>query len=274
MPRADVIAVLHPGEMGAAVASLLTARGDVVLWVSQGRSSATHGRAAAAGLLEVESLDEVARRADLILSICPPHAAREVAASVAGFKGVYVDANAIAPATSIGIGAAIESAGGRYVDGGIIGPPPTASGTTRLYLAGTDASTVAELFADTTLEPKVLAGPIGSASAMKMAYGGWTKGSAALLLAVRALARAEGVEPALLEEWQISVPELLERSERAGKSSSAKGWRWAGEMQELAVALDDAGLPSGFGSAAAELYARPPRSWEEASRPRRRADRQ
>ena len=192
--------------------------------------------------------------------ICPPHAARELAASVSGFTGIYVDANAISPATSIAIGAAIESSGGRYVDGGIIGPPPTASGTTRLYLAGTEAATVAELFADTTLEPKILAGPVGSASAMKMAYGGWTKGSAALLLALRALARSEGIEPELLEEWQISVPELLERSERAGKSASAKGWRWAGEMHELAAALDDAELPSGFGSAAADLYARTPRT--------------
>jgi hypothetical protein len=100
---------------------------------------------------------------------------------------------------------------------------------------------------------------------MKMAYGGWTKGSAALLLAMRALARAEGIEPALLEEWRISLPELLERSERAGKAAAAKGWRWAGEMHELAAALEDAGLPNGFGVAAADLYARTPRTGEEAS---------
>jgi hypothetical protein len=100
---------------------------------------------------------------------------------------------------------------------------------------------------------------------MKMAYAGWTKGSAALLLAMRALARAEGIEPALVEEWRISVPELLERSERAGKAASVKGWRWAGEMHELASALNDAGLPSGFGSAAADLYAGTPRTGEETS---------
>ena len=95
-----------------------------------------------------------------------------------------------------------------------------------------------------------------AASALKMAYASWTKGSAALLLAARALARAEGVEEALLAEWGISQPGLAERSARAAGSAAAKGWRWVAEMEEIAAAMAAAGLPDGFHQAAAEVYRR------------------
>jgi hypothetical protein len=91
-----------------------------------------------------------------------------------------------------------------------------------------------------------------------MAYASWTKGSAALLLAARALARAEGVEEALLAEWGISQPGLTQRSARAAGSAAAKGWRWVAEMQEIAAAIAAAGLPDGFHQAAAEIYRRSP----------------
>ena len=97
---ADVIGLLHPGEMGSAVGSTLREHGRVVLWSSAGRSGATEQRAAEAGLEEVGTVEELARRAAVILSVCPPHAAHDVAESVAGFRGTFVDANAISPATS------------------------------------------------------------------------------------------------------------------------------------------------------------------------------
>ena len=91
-----------------------------------------------------------------------------------------------------------------------------------------------------------------------MAFAAWTKGTAALLLAVRALARAEGVEEALLEEWQLSLPQLAARSDRAARSALGKGWRWVGEMHEIARTFAAAGLPAGFHEAAAEIYRRAP----------------
>jgi hypothetical protein len=95
---------------------------------------------------------------------------------------------------------------------------------------------------------------VGAASAVKMAYASWTKGSAALLLAARALARAQGVEDVLLAEWGISQPGLEERSDRAARSAAAKGWRWTAEMEEIAASMTAAGLPAGFHLAAAEIY--------------------
>jgi 3-hydroxyisobutyrate dehydrogenase-like beta-hydroxyacid dehydrogenase len=260
-----VIGVLHPGEMGAAVGRCLTGRGHTVLWASGGRGPETAARAAAAGLTDVGTAGAVAAQAGVILSICPPHAAMDVARAVAGFGGLYVDANAVSPATAGDIAVVISRGGGQYVDGGIIGLPPEAPGSTRLYLSGPRAPVVSALFAGTALEARVIGESPKAASAVKMAYAGWTKGSAALLLAVRALARAEGVEDTLLADWALSQPSLAERSRGSARSATAKGWRWVAEMEEIAASMAAAGLPEGFHQAAAEIFRRTPRGGAAAS---------
>jgi 3-hydroxyisobutyrate dehydrogenase-like beta-hydroxyacid dehydrogenase len=256
------------------VAACLTGRGYQVLWVPAGRGPATQARAAGAGLADAGTITALAAQAGIILSVCPPHAALEVARAVAaaGFTGVYVDANAISPGTAREVAAAVESAGARYVDGGIIGLPPSpvpakeaSPGSTRLYLTGGSAAgdgdgpavQVAALFQGTALTPVILRNdnPAG-ASALKMAYASWTKGSAALLLAARALAGAEGVADSLLAEWSLSQPGLESRSLGAARSAAAKGWRWVGEMEEIAASMTADGLPGGFHQAAAEVFRR------------------
>jgi 3-hydroxyisobutyrate dehydrogenase-like beta-hydroxyacid dehydrogenase len=262
-----VIGLLHPGEMGAAVGRCLTQNGHTVLWASEGRGPDTAARAAAAGLTDAGTVTALAGQAEVILSVCPPHAAMDVARAVAGsgFGGRYVDANAVSPATAGDIAGVISAAGGRYVDGGIIGLPPVTPGRTRLYLSGPQAPDVAALFAGTALEARVAGETPTAASAVKMAYAGWTKGSAALLLAVRALARAEGVEDTLLAEWALSQPSLAERSRGSAGSATAKGWRWVAEMEEIAASMTEAGLPGGFHQAAAEIFRRTPRTITAAS---------
>ncbi len=247
-----VVGLLHPGEMGAAVGGLLSGRGETVLWASAGRSAATAERAKAAGLEDAGDIEEVCRRCEILLSICPPHAALDVAREASGFAGIYVDANAIAPGTAREA-AALQP---RLVDGGIVGPPPAGPGTTRLYLSGERAAEIAALFAGTNLDAREVSDQVGAASALKAAYAGWTKGSAALLLTVRELARAEGVEEALLEEWQLSIPELEERLAGAERSALRKGWRWIGEMEEIAHSMAAQDLPAGFHQAAAEVFRR------------------
>src|SRR3954453_3571652 len=146
---AERVGLLHPGEMGAAVGAALVGTGRQVVWASEGRSAETRARADAAGLEDVRTVAEVAR-SDLVVSVCPPHAALEVAGSIAGFGGLFVDANAIAPATARRVAVAVE----RSVDGGIVGPPPREPGTTRLYLSGREAPAVAELFAGSPLDAR------------------------------------------------------------------------------------------------------------------------
>src|SRR4051812_21098374 len=145
-----VIGLVHPGEMGAAIGATLRARGHDVLWASEGRSAATAQRAA--GFEDAGTLARLAARAEVILSVCPPHAARDVARSVPGFDGVYVDANAVSPETARELAGDVP----RFVDGGIVGPPPHSAGDTRLYLSGAEAPPVAELFDGTTLAARVL----------------------------------------------------------------------------------------------------------------------
>jgi 3-hydroxyisobutyrate dehydrogenase-like beta-hydroxyacid dehydrogenase len=230
------------------------------MWASAGRGQATAARAAAAGLRDIGTAGEMVRQVDVILSICPPHAALEVARSAAGFRGTYVDANAVSPTTAREIARVVESAGAGYVDGGVIGAPPRSPGDSRLYLSGPRATEVKSLFAGTALDAQVIGVGTGQASAVKMAYAAWTKGTAALILAVRALARAEGVEETLLAEWDQSQPALAGRSQTAARSAAEKGWRWVAEMEEVAASMATAGLPAGFHQAAAEIFRRSPRT--------------
>jgi 3-hydroxyisobutyrate dehydrogenase-like beta-hydroxyacid dehydrogenase len=250
--QVTAVGLLHPGEMGAALGAVAAAKGNRVLWASVGRSEATVARACAAGLEDVGSVREVAQRSAVIFSVCPPHVAAAVATSVGPFDGIYVDANAIAPATTREIGARLA----RYVDGGIIGPPPLRPGTTRLYLSGPEARSVAELFEHTDLEPRVLSERIGDASALKMVYAAWTKGTAALLLAIRDVAGAERVDVALRDEWELSLPQLPDQLAAATRSAAAKGWRWVAEMEEIAATFAATGNPDGFHRSAAEIFRR------------------
>jgi 3-hydroxyisobutyrate dehydrogenase-like beta-hydroxyacid dehydrogenase len=258
-PPADVGAVtvvglLHPGAMGAALGAELRRTGCDVWWASDGRSSATKERAESAGLRDAGTVEALAAGSDVVFSVCPPHAAEEVARAVTatGFAGTFVDGNAVAPATARRIAELVPPA--RFVDGGIVGPPPLRPGTTRLHLSGDGAQEVADLFARTTLGARVHEGGPGAASAIKVCFAAWTKGTSALLLAIRDLAAAEGVTDALLAEWATSLPDLPARSDAAA-GTAAKAWRFVGEMEESAAAFTAAGLPGGFSQAAAEVYA-------------------
>ena len=244
--------VLHPGAMGATVAAACT---GTVLWAGEGRSEATGKRAADAGLTDVGDIASMTAAADIVISVCPPHGAVALADAVAdaGFTGCYVDANAVSPATAREIASRFEN----FVDGGLIGPPAVRAGTTRLYLSGPGAERVAARFEGSALEPRVLdGGAAGTASALKMAYASWTKGTSALLAAVAAMAAAEGVGEDLISEWDISLPGVSERLAGTAGEVAPKAWRWTGEMEEIAATFAEAGLPDGFHRAAGEVYQR------------------
>jgi 3-hydroxyisobutyrate dehydrogenase-like beta-hydroxyacid dehydrogenase len=251
------IALLHPGEMGAAVGACLVSRGFRVCWVSDRRSPITRARAQSSGFEEFEHLSQCLQESDIVLSICPPGNALELAREVAsiGFNGLYVDANAVAPATSRQICRIIEALGSAFIDGGIIGPPPISQDRCRLYLCGRSSEKVASLFTSTNLQAVVLDGDIGTASAIKMCYAAWTKGTTALLAAIHALAQREGIDAHLQQEWACSQPQLLKQSD-AISNKMQKAWRWVAEMEEIAATFQSVGLPDGFHQAASEIYSR------------------
>ena len=248
------ILLLHPGAMGASIGAALVGNGHEVAWVSATRSEATRSRAAEAGLRAVAALED-GLDAEVVISVCPPDAAVDVARSVVerGYAGIYVDGNAVSPATA---GKVEDLVGTRYVDGGIVGPPAWRPGTTRFYLSGDLAQHIASLFENTLVDARVVEGGPGAASALKMCYAAYAKGSIALVLGVRALAESNGVGSALLAEWDVSQPGLVQRSEHGATATSLKAWRFVGEMHEIAATFSAADLPCGFHEAAAELYAR------------------
>jgi len=267
------IGILHPGDMGSVVGACAVAADARVLWAAEGRSPGSRERAAVAGLEDAGTVAALVRASDVVLSVCPPHAALDLARDVArlGFGGLFIDANAVAPATGREIGAVVETAGATFVDGGLIGPPPRSAGSTRLYLSGREAKRAAALFEGSALEAIAIGDGAGAASALKMAYAAYTKGSSALLMAIRALAATEGVDDVLLAEWRRSQPELPKRSEAAARDNARKAWRFVGEMEEIAATFEAAGLPGGFHQAAAVIYDRLA-GYKDASTPPAMAD--
>lgn len=252
------VGLLNPGDMGSKVGAAVRSAGSRVVWAGEGRSADTRKRASEGGLEDVGSVAALVRASDVILSVCPPHAAVDVAKEVAGlrFAGTFVDGNAVSPATAREIGGIVEKGGASFVDGGIIGPPPVKPGSTRFYVSGTASERISALLNAGPLQAIVVPGGPGAASAVKMAYASWTKGSAALLLAVCAMASAEGVGDSLQREWKISQTELPSRAEGAAKSNAKKAWRFIGEMEEIAATFAAAGLPDAFHQGAAEIYRR------------------
>jgi 3-hydroxyisobutyrate dehydrogenase-like beta-hydroxyacid dehydrogenase len=241
-----VVGVVHPGQMGAAIAAQAVRAGAHVLWCPAGRSPATAMRAEEAGLEPVQDLAALLARCQVVLSICPPSAAEELAGEVAGigFGGIFVDGNAISPARTGRVGAAVTAQGGRFVDGAVIGPPPGDTARARLYLAGhaADVAPLAALFSGTAVEVVAMERAPGAASTLKMAFASYQKATRTLAAVAHALAHQHGVEDLLLVESQrmagmpLAEPGYL-------PSVAARAWRWAPEMQEVAETLADSGLP-------------------------------
>src|SRR5580698_1279448 len=201
------IGLVSPGAMGAAVARSLIEHGLSVSAVLDERSERTRERAKAAGIVASGSLETLVASSDVVLSIVPPvsalSAAQSVGAAMAACKTppIYVDANAVSPARARAIAETVEAVGARYVDGGIVGGPPTSGRETSLYLSGPAGQPLVDLFSTPELRVVWIGADPSAASTLKMAYAAWSKGTTALVLAIRALARQEGVESALLEQW-------------------------------------------------------------------------
>jgi len=173
-----------------------------------------------------------------------------------GFVGIYVDANAISPQRAIRIGEKMTASGLTWVDGGSIGGPAWEPGQTWLYLSGKRSEEVDVCFSSGPLEPAVIGEALGHASALKMCYAAWTKGSTALLCAILATAEAFGVWEELEQQWERDWDGFADQAVNRARRVTAKAWRFAGEMEEISSTFDQAGLPGEFHAAAAILYRR------------------
>ncbi len=252
------IGFLHPGAMGISLAATVGNTGHTVYWVSEGRSEATRQRAESQNLHDAGTLEALCDTCTVIVSICPPHAAEDVARKVlaCGFRGLYLDANAISVERTERIARQMEDSGASFVDGSVIGGPAWEPGRTWLYLAGPQAPEIADCFAAGPLETALLGGDIGKAAAIKMCFAAYTKGTSALLAAILATAEASGVREALEHQWSRTGSEFAAQTRQRVQQVTAKAWRFAGEMEEIDATFRSAGVPGGFHSAAAEIYRR------------------
>jgi 3-hydroxyisobutyrate dehydrogenase-like beta-hydroxyacid dehydrogenase len=246
--------------MGAAVAAQASGN-HRVLWVPVGRSAATAERAQKAGLTACSSLGAALGASDAVLSICPPHAAEDVAVEVTrhAFEGLYVDANAISPQRMERIASVIRPAP-VVLDGAIFGPPPGAGRSCRLYVAGDGDAVelIHTLFKGSAVEVRSAGEHVGSASVLKASFAGFQKAARTLAGVSHALADAHGVADLLTEEARRMPAQILSDPEYL-PSVAARAWRWGPEMEEVADTLREAGLPTEMAEAAASVMAR----WEK-----------
>jgi 3-hydroxyisobutyrate dehydrogenase-like beta-hydroxyacid dehydrogenase len=252
------IGILHPGEMGISIAASAINDGHQVSWMSQSRSEKTRARAEKYDLIEIDSLFRFCQISEMIISVCPPHAAEDVARSVleAGFQGLYLDANAISPQRAVKIGHMLKVNNIRFVDGGIIGGPAWTPKETWLYLSSKHSDEIARCFLNGPLEIKIIGDEIGKASALKMCYAAYSKGTTALLAAILAAAESLGVRNELYELWDMDNAGFSEQANRRATRATAKAWRFEGELLEIASTFRNEGLPGGFHEAAAAIYHR------------------
>jgi 3-hydroxyisobutyrate dehydrogenase-like beta-hydroxyacid dehydrogenase len=252
-----VVAVIAPGAMGAPVGKRLVDNGLKVLTALGGRSDASVERAKAAGMIAAS--DEEIARADYFLSILPPGDALPLAERFApvlrasNSKPVYVDCNAVSPPTAVRISEVIATTGAPFVDAGIIGSPPRPNYSPAFYASGPEAPRFAEL-GNYGLDVRVLSGPLSAASALKMSYGGITKGVAAIGAAMILAAVRGGSADALFKELSKSQPNMLAFFKTHVATMPPKAYRWIAEMEEISVFAGEDAAARHMYEAIAELY--------------------
>jgi len=266
-----VVALLHPGAMGARIGAELVRAGHEVRWLDAGRSSATRRRADEAGLTSTGDVAALLNGTQVVVSVCPPQGALDVAGVVAGggFSGTYVDANPESAATLSEITATVQRAGATFVDGGIVGPPPRDGGLTHFYLAGDQsaACTVAGLFSGTDVTPMIVGTEVGAASAAKQAYALFNKGRIVLAALAADLAESHGVLDVLAAEGERAGADILAELPAVRDGLAEVGWRWGPEFEEIAASLVAAGADPALARACVHLLGRAAGSAEEVRRP-------
>jgi 3-hydroxyisobutyrate dehydrogenase-like beta-hydroxyacid dehydrogenase len=243
--------------MGVSIAQSALDSGCDVFWASEGRSSSTRQRAARASLIDLGTIDRLCEECAVILSVCPPEFAADMVETIAatGFTGIVADLNAVAPQRKAAFATAMSERRIRFADGGIIGLPTRTHGETTVFLSGDAAQEVAACFANGAIAASVLPGEAGRASALKILFAAYNKGSIALFASLYAAARQYGVLDELQEQFAQRglAPATIEAQILR---AAPKAWRWVAEMHEISAALEAVNLPGDFHQAAATVYER------------------
>lgn len=254
------VGIMSPGEMGSAIGKILSDSGCDVVTCLEGRSNLSRLRAREAGMRDLQSVDQLVIETDLILSVLVPSKALALAELIAGSirrtgcHPAYVDLNAIAPQTVMRINTVMTNVGITFIDGGIIGSPPKAGrSNTRIYCSGPNTSAL-EPLVQSELDIRLVGSSIGQASGLKMVYAASTKGITALWTELLVVAKALGLNEALMDEFKISGANISEVLNRRIPSMPRRARRWIGEMEEIALTFESVGLTPQMLLGAADMY--------------------
>ena len=253
------VAILSPGAMGHAVGRVLAEHGVDIMTCLAGRSERTHRLASVAGFTEIPTLEDLVCEADLVLSILVPVDAEAIACQLAGAlkaagaQPYIADCNAISPMRSAKIETIIQSAGGRFIDASIIGPPPGQGAPPRFYVSGIHAEVMLPLDGK-GIVVKSLGETIGRASGIKMCYAALTKGTSTLQVALLTAAESMGLTEELRQELAYSQAAALQSMESTIPRLPSNAHRWVGEMEEIASTFAQVGVTSHFHLGAAAIY--------------------
>jgi 3-hydroxyisobutyrate dehydrogenase-like beta-hydroxyacid dehydrogenase len=255
------VGVVSPGDMGQAIAGRIKESGCAVHTALDGRSERTKALARAAGLDDCGSIEKLVATCELVISVINPgealNVARQVAAAMkkTGRKIAFADLNAVSPQTARDTNAMIREAGGLFIDGGIIGPPPRGDkDRPRIYVSGPDAYLLGQI-QHPNLLIRVMSERVGDASGIKMCYAAMTKGTTALAVELLVAARKLGVEQALEKELRDSRGDVFDWQMKSIPSMPPKAYRWVPEMQEIAKTFEELGMTRRIFEGATDMYA-------------------
>jgi len=253
------IAILATGDMGHAVGRALGEHGHEQITCLTGRSERSRGLAEIGGFRDIADLKKLVGEADMVLSILPPAAAIGLAGEVAwamraaASYPVFVDCNAVSPATVRRIAGIVTDAGASVIDAGIIGLAPGNGSGPRFYVSGSDTAPIQALDG-CGFRVIPIGDEIGKASGLKMCYAGLTKGTWTLQTAVLLAAEQMGLSAELRSEFEVSQQPTLAIMEARVPRLPVDSGRWIGEMEEIATSFRDVGVASGFHEGAAEIF--------------------
>ncbi len=254
------VGIVSPGDMGQAIASRLKESGMNVHAALEGRSERTKALAGAAGLTDCGTMEKLVGTCELVVSVINPgealNVARQAAAAMkkTGRKIAFADLNAVSPQTARDTNAMIREAGGLFIDGGIIGPPPRGEkDKPRIYVSGPDAY-LFEQIKHPNLQVRVMSERVGDASGIKMCYAAMTKGTTALAVELLGAARKLGVEQALEKELRESRNDVFDWQVKTIAVMPPKAYRWVPEMQEIAKTFGELGMTRRIFEGATDMY--------------------
>lgn len=252
-----IIGLIGLGEMGSEIGRYLVMNDLEVISVYEGRSEISKKRASKYKIRDAGSIEQFCKISDLVISIIPPDKAVETANLYTSYKNkdgqIYCDLNAISTITAKKIKLLLDEKKIDYVDGAIMGGPPTENYSPRIYLSG-KLSEKLNFLNGKGIELMVLKGSDFKASATKMVYASITKGSKALVAGALIAAKKNNVYDELMEELKYSEEYFSLVAKNQIPSIKHKAYRWVGEMNEISLTYKESGLTGGFHSEAENVY--------------------